>query len=316
VRRPTVLRSAFASALAGTAVVAVVLVLAILLSVSGHEVWNTSLRVGNQTIAWSVPALAGELTVGPVLLLLSFTVFLLIGRRAARPVEAARRRQLQLAADASHELRTPLTVIEGEASLALGRERGPDEYRAALEKIATESRRMRRLVDDLMWLARRDADPERPATAAVDLGEVAAAAIGRFDGVAARRGLRLTLTTGDGARPIVRAPLEWMERLAGVLLDNACRYTPAGGEIRVDARSAGDGASLTVEDGGPGIPQAEVDRIFDRFHRATEQPGGAGLGLAIAATIVAGTGGAWKVGRSDLGGALMRVSWRSRAHGV
>jgi signal transduction histidine kinase len=237
-------------------------------------------------------------------------VFLLIGRRAAQPIEAARRQQLQFAVDASHELRTPLTVIEGEASLALGRPRRPAEYRAALEKVAAESRRMRRLVDDLMWLARRDTEPDRPGLDDVDLGELAGSAVARFAGVAAGRALRLSATTGGDPPPVVRAPLEWMERLSGVLLDNACRYTPAGGEIRVDARTAGDRAVLVVEDSGPGIAEAELDRLFDRFHRAASAPGGSGLGLAIAAKVVAETGGAWKVGRSELGGARMEVGWR------
>jgi len=300
------------SALSGTAIVATLLLLAMLPNAQGQAVWSMYVVLGGRTIGWEVPALAAALTVGVLVLLTTFAVFFLIGRRAARPIEVARRQQLQFTADASHELRTPLTVIEGEASLALGRHRPAAEYRLALEKVVAESRRMRRLVDDLMWLARSDTDPDLPGFVAMDLGELAETAVGRFGGVAADRGLRLSSTTGRGSRPVVRAPAEWMERLAGILLENACRYTPAGGEIRVDARASEDRVSLTVEDSGPGIPDAEKDRIFDRFHRATRVPGGSGLGLAIASKVVTETGGAWKVGRSDLGGALMVVSWRRR----
>jgi len=312
VKPVSVARSAVTSALTGTAIVAIVLLLALLPSAEGQAAWSMYIRIGSQTIGWKVPALAAAITAGALVLLTTFAVFFLIGRRAAGPIEVARREQLQFTADASHELRTPLTVIEGEASLALGRQRRASEYRLALEKVAAESRRMRRLVDDLLWLARSETDRDRPGIVAVDLGELAEAAVGRFQGVAADKGLRLSLTNNGGPRPVVRAPAEWMERLSGVLLENACRYTPTGGEIRVDARASEDRVSLTVEDSGPGIPEAEKDRIFNRFHRATQVPGGSGLGLAIASKVVTETGGAWKVGRSHLGGALMGVTWRHR----
>jgi signal transduction histidine kinase len=79
--------------------------------------------------------------------------------------------------------------------------------------------------------------------------------------------------------------------------------------IRITARATNDVTLLTVEDSGPGIPETEVPHVFERFHRATGAQGGAGLGLAIAAKVVADTGGRWFVGRSDLGGALMAVRW-------
>ena len=88
----------------------------------------------------------------------------------------------------------------------------------------------------------------------------------------------------------------------------------AGGERgetdRIEVRAQGSRVSLTVEDSGPGIPEAERPRLFDRFHRATEHGSGSGLGLAIGDSIVRSTGGRWQVGDSPLGGALMSVSWR------
>jgi len=80
----------------------------------------------------------------------------------------------------------------------------------------------------------------------------------------------------------------------------------------VTTRATEDWSSLTVEDSGQGIPEAERDRIFDRFHRATQHVGGSGLGLAIGAHVVAETGGMWRVDRSELGGALLEVRWRHR----
>lgn len=80
--------------------------------------------------------------------------------------------------------------------------------------------------------------------------------------------------------------------------------------MRISVAARGNRASLTVEDSGPGIPADDRTRLFDRFHRAAEQGGGAGLGLAIADSIVRSTGGHWRIGESHLGGALFEVSWR------
>lgn len=305
-------RSAVTSAVAGTTIVGAVLLLAMVLSARGGDVWSATIRVGGTTTGWQVPVLIAVLTVGPPVLATAFGAFFLIGRRAARPIEAARRQQLRFTADASHELRTPLTVIEGEASLALGRQRAPAEYREALEKVAAESRHMRRLVDDLLWLARSESDPAPPGLVPVDLQAVTEGAVERFQGVATEKRLRLTAAPAAGPRPVVWAPAEWMERLLGVLLDNGCRYTPAGGAVRAGAETAGDAVSLTVEDSGPGIPEGERERIFDRFRRATQVTGGSGLGLAIASRVVSETGGAWTVGQSELGGARLEVRWRRR----
>jgi signal transduction histidine kinase len=94
-----------------------------------------------------------------------------------------------------------------------------------------------------------------------------------------------------------------------VLLDNACKYSPEGGAVRVDVEADGGRIQVTVDDAGPGIPEAERARIFDRFHRASDSEAGSGLGLAIADAIVRATGGRWKIGASPAGGASMSVSW-------
>ena len=86
--------------------------------------------------------------------------------------------------------------------------------------------------------------------------------------------------------------------------------TPGPGQVRIQVHAQGSRASLTVQDSGPGIPEADRPRLFDRFHRSTEPGSGAGLGLAIGDSIVRSTGGRWHIGDSPLGGALMSVSWR------
>ena len=246
-----------------------------------------------------------EIIAGPLLLLAMFGGLLVVGLRALAPVEQSRRRQLEFTADASHELRTPLSVIRAEADVALSAPREAAEYRDSLRRIQGESHRLRQLVEDMLWLARFDSKPPLPGSEPVDLATLAQACADRFRAV----GPAVSAETPDGA-VLISAPPEWIDRLAGVLVDNACRYAGPDGTVRIEVRAQGSRASLTVEDSGPGIPEAERPLLFDRFHRATEHGSGAGLGLAIGDSIVRSTGGRWHVGDSPLGGALMSVSWR------
>ena len=249
--------------------------------------------------------LNAEIIAGPFLLLAMFFGSLVVGLRALAPVEQSRRRQLEFTADASHELRTPLSVIRAEADVALSAPREASEYRDALMRIQGENRRLRQLVDDMLWLARFDSRPPPPGDEPVDLATLAQACADRFRAV----GPAVSAETPDGA-VLISAPPEWIDRLAGVLVDNACRHAGPDGQVRIQVRAQGSRVSLTVEDSGPGIGEADRPRLFDRFHRATEHGSGAGLGLAIGDSIVRSTGGRWHIGDSPLGGALMSVSWR------
>ncbi len=254
--------------------------------------------------------LRAELIIGPILLLVVFLGAIAIGRRVAAPIERARQRQLEFTADASHELRTPLAVIEANTSLALAQDRSAEWYRAAFVRVDGESRRMRRLLEDLLWLARFDAAQAPPAAEPVDLGILVAGTADRFAAVAETRGLRIAVHAPDGA--VVAAPPDWIDRLVGVLLDNACKYSPDGGTVDVTVDATGGRTRLIVDDSGPGIPEAERELIFDRFHRATDSENGAGLGLAIADAIVRATGARWSVATSPAGGARMSVSVAAR----
>jgi two-component system, OmpR family, sensor histidine kinase CiaH len=251
-----------------------------------------------------------EVLAGPVVLLAMFLGSLVVGLRALAPVEQARRRQLEFTADASHELRTPLSVIGAEADLALSSERPAEGYRDALVRIQGESKRLKHLVADMLWLARFDSSPPAPRNEPVDLATLAEASADRFRAVGRTASVTITAETTSPAPALISAPPEWIDRLAGVLMDNACRYAGAGGQVRISVRCSGSRVSLTVEDSGPGIPEASRARLFDRFHRATEQGPGAGLGLAIGDSIVRSTGGRWRIGDSPLGGALIEASWR------
>lgn len=249
-----------------------------------------------------------EAVVGPILLLLVFAGALTIGHRVAAPIEAVRRRQLAFTADASHELRTPLSVIEANTSLALHGERSPEWYRRAFGNVHRESERMRHLLEDLLWLARFDSteQPRRPAP--IDLGVLAGEAVDRFQVRAEARRLHLDYAPPDAPILLTATP-EWLDRLLGVLLDNACKYTPEGGMVWVRVAADGRRCELAVDDSGPGIPASQREQIFDRFHRATDAAPGAGLGLAIADAVVHATGGRWRIEDSPLGGVSMGVSW-------
>jgi signal transduction histidine kinase len=108
----------------------------------------------------------------------------------------------------------------------------------------------------------------------------------------------------------VRASADSVDRLVGVLVDNACKFAGPGGGVRVTVQVAVHRLLLTVEDSGPGIPIEERDIIFDRFHRTESSAGGTGLGLAIADAIIKSTHAHCVVGESSLGGARFEVSWR------
>jgi signal transduction histidine kinase len=249
-----------------------------------------------------------ELLIGPVLLLVVFLGALAIGRRVAAPIEQARRRQMDFTANASHELRTPLAVIQAQTSLALSQPRDEEWYQRAFTRVNQESQRMRHLVDDLLWLARFEAMPRAGRTEPVDVGVMALQAVERFAAVAESRQQRLSVRLSGDSHVIAASP-EWLDHLVGVLLDNACKYTPEQGTIEVRVAAEGKTIKLSVDDSGPGIPADQRGQIFDRFRRASDLPGGSGLGLAIADAVVSATNGRWEVGTSAAGGASMAVIW-------
>ncbi|MGP8005869.1 MAG: sensor histidine kinase [Acidimicrobiales bacterium] len=252
-----------------------------------------------------------ELLLGAALLVVVFAGSLIIGLRASAPLELIHRRQVEFTADASHELRTPLSVIEAEVALALSRPRSPAEYQAVLGRIAGEGGRLRHIVDDLLWLARvDDGRQSSPTEECTDVAGVAEACAARFSSVAAARGVTVE-TRVLGSEPArIHADPEWIDRLVGVLVDNACKYAGAGGRVVVQVAVGGQRVVLQVDDSGPGIPPEQRPMVLDRFHRGTDEPGGTGLGLAIADSVVRASNGDWSIGRSPSGGARMEVSWR------
>lgn len=279
---------------------------------------NTAVGSGWVTIAQSLrettnaadTLTAAMVLTAPALLLVVFTGALLVGRRVAGPIEQARVAQLAFTADASHELRTPLTVIEAETSLALQSARDPAAYQKTLVRIQDETLQLRRLVDDLLWLARFDSAPSVTAATPIDLGALATTTAERFRAICDQRGTSLTTNVTGSLSPVITAPPEWLARLLSVLLDNAVRHSPPGASVTVSVAGESSRVYLAVEDTGPGIPALQRSQILNRFHTASDTHEGAGLGLAIADAIVRSTGGHWEIGDAAGGGARMSVWWQ------
>jgi signal transduction histidine kinase len=278
----------------------------------GSSVINGRIVVGTSTQdvgSTRATLLLIEAVLAPIVLISLFIAATIIGRRAAAPIERARRRQLEFTADASHELRTPLSVIEAEVSLALNSNRSAAAYRSALERVSGESKRLRGIVDDLLWLARLDSLPASPSHDAVDMLSLARSCADRFDAIASQKHLRIAVLDGVGPPPLVLAPAEWLDRLVSVILDNACRYANPSGNVEISVSSSDARVTLIVDDSGPGIAEEEREHIAQRFHRASALPGGAGLGLSIADAVVRATNGQWRVATAPLGGARIEVVW-------
>ncbi len=186
-------------------------------------------------------------------------------------------------ADASHELRTPIAVIRGEADVALSQERSPAEYRESLAVVLDEARRLSRLVDDLLNLARADAGHVTLQTQDFYLNELLAECCRSVQGLAITRGLALECLPGDDLQ--FTGDEQLLRRLVINLLDNAIRYTPSGGKVSATLQTGATSVQLRVSDTGIGIAPADAARVFERFYRAGEarsrQDGGFGLGLAI-----------------------------------
>ncbi|HRN53129.1 MAG TPA: ATP-binding protein [Gemmatimonadaceae bacterium] len=194
--------------------------------------------------------------------------------------------QRRFLADAAHELRTPIARARGAGDLALSLPAGTED-RDALQRTQRELEVMSRLVDELLELARSDAGRGGDALQRGFLDDVVADVVRRFDGLAQRHGVTLSLDLPEEAPLRMDAPS--LARLVGILVDNAIRYTPSDGSVRVDVNAEPAGATLVVEDTGIGIPPEERQRLFERFFRGSvareRAPDGSGLGLPIARAI-------------------------------
>lgn len=225
--------------------------------------------------------------------------------------------QRRFTADASHELRSPLTAMRGELELALRRERAPEEYRRVLDSTLEEVNRLSLITEALLTLARSDARALELARERVELVDLAGQVVARREERAAAKGLRLSLEAPEPVQAWADPRL--VSQVVWNLVDNALRFTPSGGRVRVEVSRGAEGARIRVEDSGPGFGPGDPARVFERFYRAdTARPldgetSGTGLGLAIVKAVADAHGGTVRAENVPGGGARVEVVFPTRA---
>jgi len=258
------------------------------------------------------------LSVGLGALALAAIGGLFMSRRAIRPVRESFERQRTFIADASHELKTPLTLIRADAevlSRGLSDLRKADDNRELVDDLLGETDRMSAVLSDLLLLARLDAEKLSVSREPFDLAAVLSETSERFAARAAAEGKGLEVHH-SGKLP-ARGDAGRTGQILAALLDNALRFTPPGGLVTVEGRAAERRVEATVADTGPGIPAANLPRVFERFYRADPQSaartrgpsgGGTGLGLAIARDLARAQGGELTAANGKGGGAEFTLS--------
>ncbi len=225
-------------------------------------------------------------------------------------LEDAFERLRRFTADASHELRTPLTAIRSVGEVGLSESLEPGTYREVIGSMLEEVDRLARLLDSLLLLTRADAGERRVVREELDAAALAADVCGFLNVLAEEKDQTLTVDGEAAAR--VRADPTTLRQALVNLVDNAIRYTPRGGHVTVRLRrDPAGGACVEVADDGPGIAPEHQPRVFERFYRIerarTRQPGGAGLGLAIARSAVVVNGGRLELDSDGQHGCTFRI---------
>ncbi len=223
-------------------------------------------------------------------------------------LEKAFAQQAQLTADASHELRTPLATLRTQAELTLSKPRTPDEYRQALSNCLDVARRMTRLVDGMMTLARADAGQLSAEREPIDFAKLVSSATEQLQPLAFSKQVRLNLHVGPAQ---VTGDATNLARVVTNLVSNAIYYNRPHGKVDVQLRSTAESVVLIVRDTGKGIPEESRDHLFNRFFRAdksrSRSSGGHGLGLAITKAIVEAHGGYIDFTSEEESGTTFRV---------
>lgn len=226
----------------------------------------------------------------------------------ANALERNDRERREMLTDIAHELRTPLTVMRGKLEGIVDGVYPADE--AHIAPVLEETYTLERLVEDLRTLTLAEARQLHFDLKPVDLGELAAHAASLFDAEAQERAIRLAVEV-EPHLPAVTADAQRVSQVIGNLLSNALRYAPAESRVTIAVRRARAGVELAVSDNGPGVPEADLPHLFDRFWRGeksrTRAAGGAGLGLAIAKQLIEAQGGHLTAHNAPGGG--LRVSF-------
>ena len=214
-------------------------------------------------------------------------------------------------ANVSHELRTPLTAIRGYVEALIDTDTTSEQGRAFLGIIARHSERMERLVKDLLRLARLDAGQETLDIIACDTRNLVSGVIADATPAADARAQRIEVAVGTGAETLRGDPAKLHDALRN-LVANAITYSPEHTTIRIEAEQADGAVSLSVSDQGPGIPDEDLSRVFERFYRVDKSrardPGGTGLGLAIVKHLIELHGGSVRAENRAEGGTRVTIT--------
>jgi two-component system phosphate regulon sensor histidine kinase PhoR len=213
-------------------------------------------------------------------------------------------------ANVSHELRTPLTAIRGYVEALLDDSGGAPQTRQFLEIVARHTSRMERLVADLLRLARLDAGQEPLDIAPCDLQQMFKAVVADLAQTIAAKDQHVDIAVSPDACAINADPAKLHDVMRN-LVENAVNYSPEHAAVRVEAMRRDGHVEITVSDSGPGIPAADLTRVFERFYRvdkARSRPGGMGLGLAIVRHLVELHGGRATAENRPEGGARFTVT--------
>ncbi len=214
-------------------------------------------------------------------------------------LDAAFEAQRQFISDASHELRTPLAVITAQCEYSLEKPRSTEEYESAFRVVKRQSRRLAKLINDMLDFSRLESGSDRYKKEAVDLTELVSSVCGEM-ALIRENGITLEWETEPGL--VITGNRELLSHLLGNLITNAYRYGRPDGHIRVNLKKEGNNTVLSVEDDGIGIAEEEQEKIFRRFYQvdSSRSGSGAGLGLSMASEIARFHGGTITV-RSELG---------------
>lgn len=227
--------------------------------------------------------------------------------RVIAPIEESRRKQVEFVASASHELRSPLAVIQASLSAFSG---APEQGASFLAAAQRECLRMAGLIDDLLFLASSDAGTWSVRTEAIEPDTLMLELYESFEPLALKNGQNLSLSLPEEAVREIPGDKQRLFQALSVLVNNALSYTPKGGHIVLRAAEDKHSLSLSVSDDGPGVPDEQKEKIFDRFYRADPSRSKKehyGLGLAVAREIADLHGGTLTVSDAPGGGAAFTI---------
>jgi len=243
------------------------------------------------------------------LLLVAGGGYLLI-RKSTAPVERSMNQMRRFMADAAHELRTPITILRTRAEVALEQDREAARDAGTLRAVEREAARLGEIVRNLLTLARADAGERPIAREPLYLDDAASQAVEAVRTLAEQKRVQVEVGAFDEAR--ITGDPALVRQLLVIVLDNAVKFTPAGGHVRLDVTTQDGRATVVVVDTGVGIPAEQLPHVFERFYRgdpARREADGTGLGLAIARWIADAHDARIEIGSTPGTGTRVTVSF-------